>query len=219
MEQCVLEMDPVTTADPLQEYLAESWGVEFNIDIVIDPSSDPLSFAISYAYGDHPITEDLKSTLSFFPVSRSISLTPSTELSQVPLVLTIDRAWGETDFEALVEGIFDFNPETDTAGPILLAAAIENPTGGKVVAVGDSSFATDGFVEQYGNADLFINSVDWISGEQDMISLTPKDTVTRTLNPIQNGGWIALGLSFICILPGIIIAAGVISWITRRARG
>jgi hypothetical protein len=52
-----------------------------------------------------------------------------------------------------------------------------------------------------------------------MISLTTKETTSRSLNPIKNFGWIILGLSFICIIPGIVIAGGVISWIARRARG
>jgi ABC-type uncharacterized transport system involved in gliding motility auxiliary subunit len=221
LEQCTLETDLGSTPDPLQYYLSNVWGVVFNNDIVIDPTSDPLSFAISYTYGDHPITENLQNTITFFPVSRSISLaSASTDLQQDPLVLTIDRAWGETDFQSIIDGNFEFQLGADFAGPIIIAAALENTSsGGRLAVVGDSSFATNAFFDQYGNADLFINTIDWAAGEQGMISLTPKDTVERSLNPIQNVGWIVLGLSFICIIPGIIIAGGIISWIARRARG
>jgi ABC-type uncharacterized transport system involved in gliding motility auxiliary subunit len=221
LEQCTLETELGNTPDPLQSLLDDSWGVVFNNDIIIDPTSDPLSFAISYAYGTHAITENLQSTITFFPVSRSITLaSASVDIQQYPLVLTIDRAWGETDFESLIAGVYEYQADADNTGPITLAAALENTTsGGKLVVVGDSSFASDAFFDQYGNADLFINSVDWAAGEQDMISLTPKDATQRSLNPIQNVGWITLGLSFLCIIPGIIIAGGVISWIARRARG
>lgn len=221
LEQCTLETELGSSPDPLQDYLAGTWGVVFNNDIIIDPTSDPLSFAISYSYGDHAITENLQSTITFFPVARSITLTSgSAEIQQTPLVLTIDRAWGETDFEALTNGVYEFQANSDIAGPIMLTAVLENTTsGGQLAVFGDSSFATDAFFDQYGNADLFINTVDWAAGQQNMISLTPKDTTARSLVPIQNFGWIMLGLAFICIIPGIIIAGGVISWIARRARG
>jgi len=221
LEQTYFETELGAIPDPLQDYLAESWGVVFNNDLIIDPSSDMLSFAISYTYGDHAITENIKNTITFFPLARSLTLSAvSADIQQFPLVATIDRAWGETDFEALSNDIYDFDAATDKPGPILLSAVLVNTTSGGTLAVfGDASFATDVFYDQYGNADLFINTIDWAAGEQDMISLTPKETTARSLNAIQNLGWIILGLSFICILPGIIVAAGIIAWIARRARG
>jgi ABC-type uncharacterized transport system involved in gliding motility auxiliary subunit len=221
LEQSTLETEVGSSPDPLLNYLSAAWGVVFNNDIVIDPSSDPLSFAISDSYGSHVITENLQNTISFFPISRSLTLTSTdTAITQTPLVITVDSAWGETDFDSLTNGDYQYQAASDNAGPILLAAVLENTTTGSQLAVfGDGSFATDTFFDQYGNADLFINTVDWAAGEQDMISLTAKDTTARTLKPIQNFGWIILGLSFICIIPGIIIAGGIISWITRRAKG
>jgi ABC-type uncharacterized transport system involved in gliding motility auxiliary subunit len=221
LEQCTLETELGDTSDALQNYIAETWGVVFNNDIIIDSSSDQLLFAISYSYGDHAITTNLQNTITFFPVARSISLiSSSADIEQSPLILTTDRAWGETDFQALANNLYEYQAGSDIPGPILLGAALTNTTNsGKLVVYGDSSFATDLFYDQYGNADLFINSIDWAAGEQSMISLTPKATADRSLNPIQNFGWIMLGLSFICIIPGIVIAGGVISWIARRARG
>ncbi len=221
LEQPTLETELGNSPDSLQNYLAEAWGVTFNNDIIIDPSSDPLSFAISYSYGDHDITKNLQNTITFFPVARSMTLaTASADIQTHPLVLTIDRAWGETDFEALANGEYEYQADSDTPGPILLAAVLENTTTSAHLAVfGDASFATDTFFDQYGNADLFINTVDWAAGEEDMISLTAKATTERSLLPITNTGWIVLGLSFICIIPGIIIAGGIIAWIARRARG
>jgi ABC-type uncharacterized transport system involved in gliding motility auxiliary subunit len=221
LEQTTLETEVGSSPDPLLNYLSAAWGVVFNNDIVIDPSSDPLSFAVSDSYGSHAITENIQNTITFFPISRSITLTSTdAAITQTPLIITVDSAWGETDFDSLSNGDFQYQADSDFSGPILLAAVLENTTtGGQLAVIGDGSFATDTFFDQYGNADLFINTVDWAAGEQDMISLTAKDTTERTLKPIQNFGWIVLGLSFICIIPGIIIAGGIISWITRRAKG
>jgi ABC-type uncharacterized transport system involved in gliding motility auxiliary subunit len=219
-EQSIFDQEPGLSSDPFMEYLSDAWGVTFNNDLVIDPTSDLPSFAISYAYADHAITTDLTGSNTFFPISRSISLTSvSEEIIQNALITTVDRAWGETNEQSIIDGVVEYETSIDIPGPILLAAALENSTtGGQLVVVGDSSFATNGYF-YYGNVDLFANSIDWAVGEQDMISLTTKETTTRSLNPIKNFGWILLGLSFICIIPGIVIAGGVISWIARRARG
>jgi ABC-type uncharacterized transport system involved in gliding motility auxiliary subunit len=220
LEQSVFDQEAGLSSDPFLDYLVDTWGVILNNDLVIDPTSDLPSFAISYSYADHAITTNLIGSNTFFPISRSITLTTiSEEITQNALITTVDRAWGETDEQSIIDGVVEFDASIDIPGPILLAAALENSTTkGKMIVVGDSSFATNGYF-YYGNVDLFANSVDWLAGEQDMISLTAKETTTRSLNPIKNFGWIILGLSFICIIPGIIVAGGVISWISRRARG
>ncbi len=218
LEQCTLETDLGNSPDPLQNYLSGNWGVVFNNDIVIDPSTNSPTIAVSYTYGDHAITTNLQQTIAFFPISRSITLSAAdAAILQTPLIYTYDSAWGETDFNNQQT---TYQPGVDNPGPVLLAAALENSTSGsRLVVIGDASFGTDTFFDQYANADLFINSVDWAAGEQDMINLTTTTTTERSLMPIKNVGWIMLGLSFICIIPGIIVAGGIISWITRRARG
>ncbi len=223
----VLEDPTVLTSkgnepDAFEAYLTSAWGVTFNNDIVIDPSSNPLTFAISYSYGSHPITDEmLASMITFFPVARSLTVSSdSAEIQSSSLVYTIDRAWGETDFDSIANNTFQYQAGEDISGPILIASAIENTTAGtRLVVFGNSSFASDTYVDQYGNADLIINAIDWAAKQDELISLTVKTTTTRTLTPISTLGWLMLGLLFILIIPGIIIAGGVISWLMRRAKG
>jgi ABC-type uncharacterized transport system involved in gliding motility auxiliary subunit len=208
--------------DSFETYLQTTWGITFNNDIVIDPSSNPLTFAISYSYGDHPITSQiLQSMITFFPVARSLTVTPpSTDIQSSGLVYTIDRAWGETNFASLEDNTFDYQADEDTPGPILLAAALENTaTQARLVAFGNSSFANNTYIDQYGNTDLIINAIDWAARNDELINLTTKTPTARTLMPITTLGWLMLGLLFILILPGIIIAGGIVSWILRRAKG
>lgn len=209
-------------ADALEAYLASTWGVTFNNDIVIDPSSNPLTFAISYSYGSHPITDEmLASMITFFPVARSLTVgINSAEIQSSGLVYTIERAWGETDFDSIADNTFQYQAGEDIGGPILIASAIENTTtGARLVAFGNSSFANDTYVDQYGNADLIINAIDWAAKQDELISLTVKTSTTRSLLPISTIAWLMLGLLFILIIPGLIIAAGIVSWLMRRAKG
>lgn len=224
----VLEDPTVLTSkgnapDALETYLSSVWGVTFNNDIVIDPSSNPLTFAISYRYGDHDITNRmLSSMITFFPVARSLTINaPSQEIQASGLVYTIDRAWGETNFDSISNNTFKYQAGEDTGGPILLAAALKNTTtGARLVVFSNSSFANNTYVDQYGNADLIINSIDWAAKQDELISLTPKaSATTRTLMPITTLGWLMLGLLFILIIPGLIIAGGIVSWLVRKAKG
>jgi ABC-type uncharacterized transport system involved in gliding motility auxiliary subunit len=209
-------------ADAFETYLAQAWGVTFNNDIVIDPSSNPLTFAISYSYGSHPITDEmLASMITFFPVARSLTVSiGNTEMQSSGLVYTIERAWGETNFDSIADNTFQYQAGEDIGGPILLASAIENTaTQARLVVFGNSSFANDTYVDQYGNADLIINAIDWAAKQDELISLTVKTGTTRTLMPISTFAWLMLGLLFILIIPGLIIAGGVVSWLVRRAKG
>ncbi len=207
--------------DSLQTYLVDEWGVEINNDIVIDPTSNPLTVAISYSYGTHAITNNLsKNLLTFFPIARSIGsgAFPS-EVTLSPLVLTIDTAWGETNFDSLSDGTYA-NESNDTPGPITLGVAAENTsTRTRLVVFGNSSFASDTYIDQYGNADLVINSIDWAAEQDNMINLTAKTPTDRTLLPLSTFAWLMLGLAFICIIPGLVIAGGVASWLIRRSKG
>jgi ABC-type uncharacterized transport system involved in gliding motility auxiliary subunit len=88
-----------------------------------------------------------------------------------------------------------------------------------VVVIGDSSFASDIYFDQYGNGDLFINAVDWAAGQGNMINLTSSQPINRTLRLPSSFTVLLLAFAFVILIPGLIIAAGVWSWLVRRSRG
>ncbi len=218
-----LESNPGNTPDPLIDYLTTTWGIMINNDVVIDPSSSQVIVAIEYTYGSHLITNSLQSQnlVSFYPAARS--LTPNATIQDVTttaLVNTIDRSWGETDFAALQNNKVAFDSGTDIAGPLTIAAVAENAnTKGRVVVIGDSDFADDTYFDQYGNGDMFINSVDWAAAQEKMISLTAKQPVTRQMRLPSQLTFLLLAFAFVILIPGLIVAGGVASWLVRRSRG
>ncbi len=224
----VLENSPLASnagkpIDPLADYLSKTWGITLNDDIVIDPSSNQIIVAIENAYGSHPITSKLQSQnlVTFFPSSRSLTIKQNVQNVQTTaLVTTIDRSWGETDFTALQNNQVSFDSSTDFPGPLTIAAAAQNSaTNGRVVVIGDADFASDVYFDQYGNGDLFTNSVDWAAGQGNMINLTSAQPVTRQMNLPNSFTILLLAFVFIILIPGLIIAAGVASWLVRRSRG
>ncbi|MBC7225443.1 MAG: GldG family protein, partial [Anaerolineae bacterium] len=208
---------PVPLADTL-----EAWGVRFRDDLVIDPASSffgdvasPLVTRFRY----HEITKDLGGLTTFFPVARSVEqITPSPEgVSVAPLVATSNNSWGETD---LNNRQVRYDPEADIKGPVYLAvAARKTEGGGRLVVFGDSDFASNGVVRAVqgavGNADLFLNAVNWLAEEESLLAIGPKQTQQRMMVLTQPSMRLIL-YSTAGLLPLVVLIIGGIVWWSRR---
>lgn len=202
--------------DPLAGYLAETWKVSFNDNMVIDLTADPVTTAVGVSYASHPITKDLERMATILPTARTVKIGEGAS-SGSALVSTSEQSWAEMDFEALKANKAEFNPDADTRGPLELMAALEDSTSGsRLLVVGDSEFASDNFYQFYGNADLFLNAVDWICGQDEIISLTTRYPTTRMLvtpnRYVQN----ALLLGVVVLLPLLILIAAVVVFVQRH---
>ena len=136
-------------------------------------------------------------------------------------MLTIDQSWGETDFSAMeAQKALTYDEGTDILGPMTLAAAAQNSdTKSRVVVFGSSSFAVDSNFDFSGNGDIFVNAVDWLVEKESLIGLTENQATTRTFTPPGSFQFILTIVSTICVIPLVIIGAGVYAWVMRRRRG
>jgi ABC-type uncharacterized transport system involved in gliding motility auxiliary subunit len=214
--------------DPLADYLASNWGITLGKDVVVDLSSNQPFVAVANQYGDHVITDKMRGIVTIFPTARSITAdTTASQAFILDMVLTSQQSWAETDLEALSstdqtsEGP-QIQPDegVDLIGPVTIAAVVDDSTSqARLVVFGDSQFASDAFFDQYGNGDLFVNSIDWAAEQEELINLTPKDDVSRLLVPPGRYTMNLVLLGSVFILPGSILVAGIVVWIQRRRRG
>jgi ABC-type uncharacterized transport system involved in gliding motility auxiliary subunit len=227
MEEPIPVTDFGDSPDPLASYLSESWGITLGADMVIDQTSNQPFVAVANQYGDHPITQKMRGIVSFFPTARSVSTSSgTTDVNATTLVSTAQQSWAETDLAALTKQQGSNGPQikpdpgVDLLGPVSIAVAAQNSTtNGRIVVFGDADFATDNFVSQYGNSDLFVNSVDWATEQENLINLTPKDTTNRLLVPPGRYTLNLLLLGSVFVLPGSVLLAGIFVWSSRRRRG
>jgi ABC-type uncharacterized transport system involved in gliding motility auxiliary subunit len=203
------------------DYLAK-WGFSIRDDIVVDPVDaffgDYLTPLVSrYPYS--PITKDLGGLTSFFPVARSID--PMAELPEGAatsrLIETSENSWGETDLQSRQLS----NDEVDVQGPLVLGLSAEmTDSGGRLVAFGDSDFASDdvlGIVSgALGNKDLFLNAVNWLTEEEVLISIRSNPQDVRQITPLTGIQQRLILYSSVGILPLVVIVAGVWVWWNRR---
>lgn len=207
--------------DYLENYLADKWGISLDNDIIIDPNVNPPLIAIAQKYEQHAITEKLMNVATIFPTSHSLQLNQGVDqVTTSGLITTSEMTWGETDFEGLKNSKVNPDEGKDPIGPLTVAAVGNNSnSNSRLVVVGDADFGSDKYFQEYGNSDLIINSIDWAAAQDNLISLTSKEQVTRILQPPTQ---LVLGLILfgsIIVLPGAIIVSGISAWISRKRRG
>ena len=86
----------------------------------------------------------------------------------------------------------------------------------RIVVFGDSDFVSNnGLQAAPGNGDLFLNAVNWLGQQENLISIRPKSTEDRRVVLTQEQQFMVLLFS-VAFLPGMIVLAGVINWWRRR---
>jgi ABC-type uncharacterized transport system involved in gliding motility auxiliary subunit len=207
--------------DPILEPL----DLQLNDDWVLDPGSvlGPNWIPITDSgYRYHNITEDLREVASVLLNTRSleVGVPVTTSLQTTTLVESADRAWGETDLESLrSEDGPSRDEEADNPGPIALGVAAEGGDDyGRMVVFGTSELASDGVIGQFGqvfaNAGLFLNSISWLTEQEELISVPPKEPSERPLNPPDNP-WLLFILTVVAA-PLTVLALG--GWIMYSRR-
>jgi ABC-type uncharacterized transport system involved in gliding motility auxiliary subunit len=209
------------SADPLADYTAKDWGVTLDNNVILDVTSQQPLNAVSASYSQsHPITQN-QSYYVILPQARSLSITGAPQdVTATPLILTSDQSWGEINFTSAEGSQVSYDEGVDTLGPLNMAIAADNAaTKGRIVVFGNSIFATDQGFDAYGNGNIFVNSIDWTAEQEDLLNITPREAIERTFTPPSSLQFVIILLSSVCIIPGLIIVAGVSAWISRRRRG
>lgn len=235
-------IEPENTPDGIKTFLYK-YGVAVGEGTVFDMASfvapKPNYLQIKKTNGQipiHEITTDfdvlylpgsafLASTIS--PDTVPVSDNGEPFLKHVPLAFTTLESWAQqvTDAEDLT-----YDVESDILGPfptILAVEAIselgkapmENEDGTiaqtSIVVVGDTDFASNKYSGSAKNSDLFINSINWLAKDFELISIRPKTQAYRELvltkserDFIRWSGWL--------LMPTLVTLGGFISWWRRR---
>jgi len=205
--------------------LLGGWGVKVNNDIVVDLSgigqffgADELSPLVT-KYESHAITREMRKVASLFPLARSVEPGESKDKVTVEkLFSTTAKSFSTTNFAS---GDIKVDPKKDKAGPLSLAVAGSYRTEkegsqGRFVVAGSSRFVSNAALRfPGGNRDLFLNMMSWLTADEDLISIRPKDPEDRrlSLNVTQMR---RILYASVFGVPLLIIAGGTWVWWRRR---
>jgi len=217
----LLMLDPRAKTDLASD--AASFGVEVGDDMAIDLerglNGSPATPFVQYA--SHEITDKLRAD-SLFHTARSVRPANGGPGSFTDLVETSEASWAETDV-ARMEKTGQVEPDdNDVKGPVALGVAGEVKLGAgddaklaRLVVYGDSDFATNQLLNEFGNRDLFLNSVSWLLGEVESITVRPgKPRASRLALTTEQ--FITIRYLSLFVLPEAIAVLGVIAWWRRR---
>ena len=201
--------------------LIGDWGVTLNKDLVLDLSGIGGIFGLGpevpviARYEAHAITQPLSRVPTAFPLTRSLDVKSGASTTVNKLIETSDESVSVTDIGA--GGAID--PRKGKKGPFTLAAAgtYSGAAKGRFVVTGTSMWAQNSIMgsRSLGNRDLFVNTINWLSSDEDLISIRPKAPEDRPLNMTAQKLSMLFWLSVV-VFPLAVVGFGIATWWKRR---
>jgi hypothetical protein len=231
--------EPNETPDSFKQFLsryAVSIGDGEAADIASFVAPSPTFVQVKKSNGQlppHPVTDGfevlyLPGTTHFGwsidPQSVPLANETTPLVTQRILASTTLSSWAELD-----PGLLDFDIESEIAGPLPIAVAVEavgELAGGiygsadglntlNMILIGDTDFATNNYFGSANNSDLFVNSVNYLAKDFELISIRAKTETNRQLFLTKNerdfvrwSGWL--------LMPSLISIFGFWTWWRRR---
>jgi ABC-type uncharacterized transport system involved in gliding motility auxiliary subunit len=199
------------------------WGLKFDDGTVIDVTSSlgsridipRVTGANNYFY-----TIGLN-IVSYFPGAVGVSYTSEdTETPWPTLVATSSASFLDIDFTTLETSVYS-EEKGDVVGPLSIGMLVDGALTDdqdkwtRIVALGDSDFASNEHYAQVNNADLLLNSVSWLADETKLISIRRAVLPYRRL-VVNDDQTKFITYSSLMIPPILVLLIGGIIWWYRR---
>lgn len=200
--------------------LLAGWGVTANRDQVLDASGVGGLYglgpevALASQYESSPITRDMKGSATAFAITRSLDVKSMDKTNIEKLVSTTKNSISTTQLSGATRRI---DPAKAKEGSFLVAASgtYKGDKEGRLVVVGSSDWVANYVLRFAGNRDLFLNMANWLSNDEDLISIRPKDPEDRRIQLTRSQMAVVRTVSQI-LLPLAIVLGGIFVWWRRR---
>jgi ABC-type uncharacterized transport system involved in gliding motility auxiliary subunit len=140
------------------------------------------------------------------------------------LAKTSDTSWAETDLNSLfLKQTASFDQGADKRGPVNVAVAVtaqldqlkRGKGTAKLVVLGDTDLANNQYIDNFFNRDFLMNSVDWLAGETNAITIRPKSLRASRFNLTIQEFDLVFVLS-VLLIPELLLLVGLAVWWERR---
>ena len=223
----------------------KSYGILLESDIVVDTMSRVFggSYLIPVVteYGFHKITDGFN-IACFFPTARSVfkaEARPET-VDLTELASTSSYSWADTDFRFGQSQPPKFEESTDKQGPITVAVIVavtqstadsqnesdqktdsqtsdnqDSPSQAKLAVFGDSDFANNNYFNLQGNSDFFLNTINFLAQQENLISIERPKTKSAPLTLSRSQSKLLFWVGLL-LMPAVVLAAGLAVLRLRR---
>lgn len=208
------------------EALLVAWGINVTDSLVLDDSQTENGLLAVARVAKHPVTSPLARSRLYLFQPRALEAQPGANVlgapaAIAPLLLTGTNGVAVTTF---VPGGYRQSP-TDRRGEIPLAVAVERGAlpgvaaslgTTRIVAVGDSTFLANQFIDWTGNGHFASSAANWLLDRSHLlggIAPAPIRVYQIAMTPFQSR---MLRLVLLLVLPGAALAAGFVVWWRRH---
>ena len=232
----VFMIDP--DKEMFRDFLAPyGFNIDQNVIIDVNPVAQLLGtnyvMPIISSYRNHDIVRkfDLAVVLN---IAMEIGKNDENSKGFKPLIIaeTGEGSWSEKKVAELFgrqKTEVSYDEGVDNKGPLPVAVISEKKdlpedkesdvikAKSQIVVFGDSDFITNRMIDMQGNGDLFLNSVNFLSGDTDLISIRPKEIESQPvqINEAQGRALFFLYYLILPLLPMLLYAA---MYINRRRK-
>jgi len=210
-------------SNPSLNGILNQWGVNVENDIVVDLSSHvgkDVGSPATRSYLPHEaITAGLDYT--FYVRPRSITVLekhrPSIKIAPIAVTSTKKSSWAETNRTLVIH----FDEGVDSPGPVTFSYVIwevkeeGDKSDTRIIVFTDADFLTNAYVNQYSNAAMGLNIVNWLSELDHTVFLDQKEIKVETLELTSKQRRIVATILF--LMPLFIIIGGILVWMRRRS--
>jgi ABC-type uncharacterized transport system involved in gliding motility auxiliary subunit len=214
--------------NPSLNTILNQWGLDVQSDIVVDLTNhigDDVGSPATKNYQRHKaLTEGLDYT--FYVRPRSIRILPQRRASIKHAVIastaSTENSWAETNRTLDIQ----FDPSTDTAGPVAFSYVVieqknealqsHKSSDTRIIVFTDADFLSNVFIEQYSNAQMGLNLVNWLAELDYKIFLSVKETKVERLDLTSKQKRQVIVILF--LLPFFLVIAGLVVWLRTKVK-
>jgi hypothetical protein len=225
----VILLEPFSAFPNLASFL-KNYRVTMGNGIIVDQQStlsggDYLTPIISDKFQCDIIKGLNRSSSFIFPTVRPLGVAQDEirGITVQPFLRSSPTSWTKSNIEDVKKGDIDFQEGVDIPGPFYVAIWVrvkgggEN-TEGELICFADSDFIADSYYNIFSNKDLFLNTLEWLAKEKDLISIRSKKVEFPFHYLSANQSRMLLWVSMV-VLPAIFLLIGVALFMHRKVRG
>jgi len=208
--------------------LSKALSIDWQKGVVIDPTAQelqlPAGFYVPGGYPPHPVTQGFDQ-YTLYPLAESVATEKDSTWTVQSLLDSSEDSWLETDPKMGAVVKFDGK---DIKGPLHVGLTLtrEHKDGSgaeaksrpqRVALVGNANFLNNTYLAQQGNQQFGINLVQWLSSRDSQLNIDIPKAPDTSLN-MPPWAVVAVCISFVALLPLLLIGYGVMRWIVRRRK-
>ncbi len=218
--------------NPSLNGIINQWGLNVQSDIVVDLTNhigNDVGSPATKNYQKHKaITQNLDYT--FYVRPRSIRVLeqrrPTIKLAAIASTTSKDQSWAETNRNLDIQ----FDPGIDTPGPVPISYVVleehpakqntqgkevSKPSNTRIIIFTDADFLTNIYINQYSNAQMGLNVVNWLVELDYQVFLSSKEVKVERLDLTSKQKRQVVVILF--LLPFFFGIAGGVVWLRSKS--